>query len=400
MNRISYFIIFLSLMLTTGTKAEINGAPSLEWLSVGSDMIFQGKYLRTVETKDRLGTPYPTAIFEVNDLLKGKDSPPSVEICLWPTAADYDKKWLMHPDNWLIFLKRIDPNDMSCNFVPCTWELYDRWYGAIALYNPSDVYGKEQTIVTNSSDILKIVREWANSTIKYSINLELGLLSPIGKKLYSGSSCYLTVPAEDKYKEKYIAMSSSRSIRERTKAAKELYKFKGKDAEEAIKQLLLDESQEYLLNGPDSISSVAYPVRAAAYESLKKLGIEVHPIIAEREPNDSERNEQRIEYWSKNIREWLPDGWYLDEVINGEKRHTPYCDGVAVIVNIRHGTVKYSVILVPKEWEYSDAKYPRTLGYNNGQCGRRYYVSKDFPRDVAEMLAKYQGLVESAKGGV
>lgn len=232
------FRCWLVALLTLGTAhaafAEIRVATSLEWLSCSAEAIVIGKISNLTTERGPGDVTYEDCVVAVEQVLKGDPNARQIAFTLRrigasPTARPLTKS----REGVLLFLSKSKDHGLERR-------LDDRWVPTIHYETPSiidlsmpleDIYSKEMKIVTDKEELLKIVREWAKSPVKQSLRWELPYGSPLFRKLYGGSACYLIVPAEEKFREILLALAHSAKPYERETAARELWKFPGDETE-------------------------------------------------------------------------------------------------------------------------------------------------------------------------
>ena|SRR5438093_3126891 len=101
---------------------------------------------------------------------------------------------------------------------------------------------------------------------------------PAYRALWGGSACFLRVPADREFKDKFIQDLRSKDVALRARAAHHLAKYPGRDTVELLKPLLQDPGTQ-LIQGVSSDKGkyefTIYPVRQAAYKVLQTWGIDV-----------------------------------------------------------------------------------------------------------------------------
>jgi hypothetical protein len=102
--------------------------------------------------------------------------------------------------------------------------------------------------------------------------------SPAERALYSGSGTRLIVPADPEWKDRLIKQTRDADVTERARAATRLTAFAGPETIESLRRLLKDqESVEMQVSeGNQPLHKViAWPARQCAYETLRRLGVDV-----------------------------------------------------------------------------------------------------------------------------
>ncbi len=117
-----------------------------------------------------------------------------------------------------------------------------------------------------------------------AVRLLLSEDSEAFKVLWSGSSCYLVVPADEEFKKLALEYIHSDNYEERMEGAKILSSYPGWDTITFLTQLLSDEGTHevrYGVSNPNQKVGKIYGVRMAAYQSLLRLGVEFEKPIME-----------------------------------------------------------------------------------------------------------------------
>ena len=104
-----------------------------------------------------------------------------------------------------------------------------------------------------------------------------------------------------------------------------------------LRELLKDESESFAYLYADTITTVSYTVREAAYESLKALGKPVPDVQLERKPTDDEKRSVRHGYWQSSLASALPEGWKVVSVEDGRSQQIQGLGTVAVVVTCAMG---------------------------------------------------------------
>jgi len=391
-----FLLVFL--LFPAGVYAEIMAAHSIEWLTCKSEVVVIGEVKEICITKGEHSSIRRDFSVEVLEVLKGDVK--GKDITFWsfehhsmPLARDLmnSKKGV------LLFLSKSNKHGMKShhdnNYVPTI--LYDQ----VSIMNlsklPKHLYSKEMKILSDKKEILDLVRKWADSKILHSVWSEVSWDSPIFNKLYAGSSCYLIVPAEEKYREQFLKQARSDKPRERQKAAGELYKFPGEETTRVLRELLKDDTENIWYFSADTISNIQFSIRKAAYESLKALGKDVpEKIQLERKPTEQEKKSILLKYWTKSFTKALPQDWKIVSVEAGQSHWSGRIITTSVIIKCQKGSSNGTFILIPKDWDKKYLPDGTNLGINgrNSQGGRYFFVEGSVPKEVKQKLTKYYGL--------
>ncbi|MBI4613765.1 MAG: hypothetical protein HY720_09160 [Planctomycetes bacterium] len=109
------------------------------------------------------------------------------------------------------------------------------------------------------------------------LRLEVPEDSPAFRALWSGSACYLIVPADPEYLPGLIEETRSENPWARARAAWRLATYPGEETEKLLRGLLSDPGTSSVgaSRGGESVEVEVFPVRQAAYEALVALGFKV-----------------------------------------------------------------------------------------------------------------------------
>ncbi len=96
------------------------------------------------------------------------------------------------------------------------------------------------------------------------------------RALWSGSSCYLVVPADHALRAEIVKATASADVHERAEAAERLLSYPDAEARAILRKLLVDPgTSRVTVHGETKETFTIYPVRQAAYETLRALGEDV-----------------------------------------------------------------------------------------------------------------------------
>ncbi len=393
---------WLPALLLLGTAnpgfAEIRVAPSLEWLSCSADAIVIGNCVRLTATPGPGDVIYEDYVVEVQEVVKGDLKDKQINFTWRQIDASQSAMHLLKAKRGvLLFLAKSKDHGpeqrMNDKWVPLTPE-GNPWIVDLSKL-PKGIFSKEMKSISEEPEMLRIVREWAKSPVKQSLWLEVPFESPIFNQLYSGSSCYLMVPAEEKYRAGFMTLARSREAHDRAKAASELAKYAGKETEAVLRELLKDDAESVSHYANDEIASVNYHVRAAAYQSLKALGQQLPEVAMERKPTAVEQRALREKAWKASFAQALKDGWTIT-VTDGPSRVVDQREQFIVRVTCNRQKDLATFTLVPKDWplqgiNVEGMEYLGTNGLHN-QGGRRFYRQGELPGEVTKAIIAYFGL--------
>ena len=384
-------------------RAEINTASTVEWLTCESEIVAVGKLTTVTATRGPEEVVYEDCVLSVSEAIKGTTAEKLMFCCRHLTGDP--PEWLQAKGELLVFLSVCKEPYSELHLrnvlVPVRKDQPPPVFDLSKL--KKHMYSKDMKTLTEPAEVLKIARAWATSTVSHSLWAKVPFDSPIFRDLYAGSSCFLIVPAEEKFRAHFMELAVSKKPREREEGAAELSKYPGPDTEKVLRGLLEDNTENFTYFAADTIYSVEFSVRTAAYRSLLALGVAVVPVQTERKPTVEERRACREKYWRDAFNHALTDGWTVLSVedgvtrqIAGENRET-----TTVTVNCGKGDDRAMFVLIPKEWNGQDwpgLKALESLGNNgfNSQGARYYYLGGTaMPTVVKEKVIKYFGLQKS-----
>lgn len=401
----------------TRAQAELTGADTIEWLACASEKIAIGQIADSKTVKGPDQVLYEDCLLRVTEMIKGTPEQ-EIKFCYRHFPHD-DTSWIRPRVELLAFLSR-----WKDTYADERIHLYtDPYYEArmhkflvptkgseqLSVFDlrnpPIDLFDREGRRIMRRDEILAIARTWAKSPILNYLERDAAYDSDAFQQLQSGSAVWLKVPAEEKYRPEFLKLAQSEDVSERTKAAGELGKYPGRETEEVLRRLLDDTTESKSLFAADVIWDVRYPVREAAYRSLKRLGISVPDLAFQRPATPDEKRQLRISYWSNSFRQALPPDWKIvsvddgptksivTEVLNGKTVKTR--DVTIVVVQIENNSGGSTLTLVPAEWPQAEIPRGRQLGtYSLGAQGARIFLCDDtLPENAQSHLIRYFHLV-------
>ena len=408
MNKLFNGCLALTFCWSAPLRARELVDATVEWLTCESQTVAVGKLVSVHSVKGPYEVVCEDCVLSVTEVLKG---PPArnLNFC-YRHLSEGRPDWMTSKGDLLVFLAVHQDRFTDQEAASLTDPYYEaRLHGLLMPVDeqrrppvfdlshlPKDVYSQELTSLTKPEEILRIVRAWKDSTITRSLLIELPYDSPVSRtRGCSGGA--LLVPAEEKYRARFLALAGSQKPYERQKAAAELAKFPGPDAEQVLLGLLKDNAENVWFSSADTVSKVGFGVRAAAYHSLQALGKPVPTLELERQPTGAERRELRHSYWLKAFAEALTDGWQVVSVEDGDTRQADGRETTAVSVVCGKADASCTLRLIPKEWKNADLPAGKDLGTNgaNSQGARRFFLDGELPPTVQEKLTRYFGLVRS-----
>jgi len=310
MNRLFVLSCLISLALPPArAKAEIAFGESVEWIAADSDRIVIGKVVNAERATGQDMIVYDIATISITQTLKGEKAA-SATFLVRSFLSGVAKHWMKDDVELLFFLvKRERSTETEKLPKNCDWIVRDDHNHACAIYlakidRPSaysfPTYTREFEILTEPRDIVKQVENFIASLPKdwsaKSHKVETPWNSTVQKKLYSGSTSFLTVPVDEQLEKIGRTWSKSDSSKQRLEGAKILRYFKNDINIEILKSLLddpnfSDATMHKSVPGQAAMALVwhkkLYHVRQAAYDALREFHIEVTAPILE-EPLEGE----------------------------------------------------------------------------------------------------------------
>ncbi|MCH7727919.1 MAG: HEAT repeat domain-containing protein [Planctomycetes bacterium] len=395
---LGFKLLLAFFLVARAATAEIMVAPSLEWLTCKAEVIVVGKIKGITVTKGRGSVIFEDCVVGVEQTLKGNVTGKRVEFTLRKfNNGPSVNAFVNSKDGAIFFLSQSKDHGserhLDGKLVPTSLSMQ---MSVFDLSKPQDkIYSKEMKFVRNKKEILATVRQWSMSPVKHSLWSEVPFDSPIFKKLWAGSSVYLLVPAEEKFRGKFMKLARSQNPHERAKAAGELQKFPGPETEAVLRELMKDDAESFSYYSADQIGSVIFHVRLAASRSLKALGKPVPDIQLRRAPTKQEHRDLRVKYWTQSIKEGLKENWTIT-VNDGASRVFNGLQRTIVVVSCKQGDRMAKFTLVPKEWPANERPKNGYLGINGKktQGARHFFLSGDLPDDVQKRFVQYFGLVK------
>jgi len=247
--------------------AEIVVGDSLDWLVVSHDHVATTKVIR-------IEVPIPTSsawmertiVVQRETSLKG--TPP--EHSQFSRRVAEREAQLPIGTEFLVFFKDTTQIDYAINLSSPPAK---GWH-EVALSMDFNVLKTKKVIIdTVQARLAKLEHERPSGFLRLAVPTD----KPAYMALWSGSACFLNVPADSEFKTKFMEELRSPDVKSRATAAYWLAKYPGQDVVGALKPLLKDPGtdvmQTFKNNRRQDIT--IYPVRQAAYKTLTTWGIEV-----------------------------------------------------------------------------------------------------------------------------
>ncbi len=378
------FFLFLFLILSTQVFAEIVVAPSVELLTIQSEIIAKGKIIKVNDFQDEKNKSLKTIILSIDDLLKGKSDKPNLSIILDKYQLNKIQRNSEDFGNeFLVLLKKSKINERK--YVPTLSNLPTSIFNLNKI--PDLVFDKNGYLLNDADLILNTVNLWSNKHTKYSIRIDAKLPA------IRSYGIYVNVPAEENYKNTFLLMAQAQDVNKKLKAAKELYKFPGQDTVDALYILLEDETEFTYKFASDVLSKIEYSVRLNAYNSLKILGEDPPQKEFKRKITREERRILREKVWRKSFRNALSNDWIISRVEDGNSIEYEGRDTTSVIITCKNNNAIIKFFLIPKEWNESLLPNGKKLGNQpNTQGSRHFFYSGNLPKEIQDKLIKYYNL--------
>ena len=318
-------LLIVGLLLCASVSAEISIVDSIEWMAVDTPLIVVGTVAHCATTKSRPGT-YVTITVQIDEALKGEPGGETVTFRMSnPYRDETCATWQEDGHPRLFFLRKGIPNDggnIDGHWTPRDWR-----HAIIDLNKPEHVCSEDMTLLTNADEILKVVRQWRAwqppelaEVAEHSIHqpqegylrLEPPGDSPVYRDIWADSTCYINVPAAEKYRPMVMKMLRSGQTSQIAAGANMLRNYPGDDTVDVLTQLLRNPRMSAWSKGAGLLDRYSYDVRKAAYDSLLALGATPEKPVLERAPGESEAREFRRRHWHQTMRDILPRGWTVE----------------------------------------------------------------------------------------
>lgn len=290
-------LAFLTLLLPAApaapAAAEITVGESLDWLVLSRPHVAVAAVAGSdVEVDAGDGWAYLTIRYRVKQAVKGE--PPAESSLRRPAGAPKDAEAIRQgaPGEGAEFLLFFD-DQKRINYAINLDRPGDRWHTA--------AFATDFRVLKDRKAIMAVVEKRvaqlkvdppkeplpANAANIFTppdrfLRLDVPFDTPAHAALFAGSSAYLIVPADPEFKAKLLEQIRDPSPRERARAAALLGAYRGEETVGALKSLLNDPERTQIVTtvmlatGEKRDRKVTvYPVRQAAYDTLRRLGADV-----------------------------------------------------------------------------------------------------------------------------
>ena len=303
-------VLALVLGLPTTVQAKIHIAQSLEWMTVDAPSIVRG-VVTDVHTTKGVFVEQPLwdvqeVTIAIHETLKG--SPQQTVTFRWLNSRyDSAEQWKTDGHERLFFLTHGDPDYYGVDLTQ-DWILYGGYpYVPLDLVTVTKApVAADMTVARTVGQILGKVKARLEQAAKVklpmvsrpdvsvgfahyapngAVQLEVPENSEAYAALWSGSACFLIVPADERYQLDAVQMIRSNDYSQRLKGAQILSAYPSDDTMTILKDLLSDpgthEETQYSSNGKER-KYEKYGVREAAWQALKRLGVDVPQPVSEK----------------------------------------------------------------------------------------------------------------------
>ena len=390
----------LGLTIVANAPAELHGIVTVERLACASDIIVVGELTNALARAKPNDLALEMCALHITEVIKGQ---PGAELIFSHyVRSKRDETWRTKGNELLVFLRYAAEQDgrgLRRQLIPTE----DRDQLSI-IDLPSlqpMLYDRTGSRLKDRAALLALVREWAGARIKEEIHRDAEIDSDADRESLGADGVWLLVPAEEKYRDFFMRQAHSPKQWDRREAAQELWKFPGPATVQVLRALLDDVSENDLTMGGD-ITIARFPVRAAALESLEKLGEKPPPLPLQRTTTAEERRKLHEIIWTDRFRRNLPPGCRVLAVRDGpstalvDPLDPASNDGTIVIVTIGKDALRYDLTLVPMQWPPEDLPAGRRLGddslISNG--ARVFFCPPTMPAELQMELVRRWKLTE------
>ena len=278
----------LALFLAAPARAEVTVGESLDWLVLSRPHVAVAEVVHvTDEGPDRQGYTQRIARLRRAEVLKGE--PPEQASRKEHVGKPGEAGGPAKGAAFLLFFDDQKQISYAINLDSPT----TRWQGA-AFTTDFRVLGDRAAIMAVVNKRLKQLKDdppkekpQAEAPNVFTpqgqfLRLDVPHGTPAYQALFAGSSCFLIVPADPEHKAKLLETLGDPKAFGRARAAGQLAAYPGEDTVAALKAALDDpEVFEGQVGGIDADGRQyerkfdVYPVRQAAYEALRRLGVDV-----------------------------------------------------------------------------------------------------------------------------
>ncbi len=298
-------VLALVLCLATTVHARIHIARSLEWMAVDAPLIVRGvvteiRTTKGVFVKQPLWDVQEVTI-AVHETLKGA-SQQTVAFRWLNSKYESADAWKADGHERLFFLTHGDPDYYGVDLTQ-DWVLYGGYpYVPIDLVTVTKApVAADMTVAKTADQVLGTVKErlaQANSKLPMvarpdvhvgfayapngAVRLEVPETAEAYAALWSGSVCFLIVPADERYRLDAIQMVRSTDYGQRIKGVQILSSYPSDDTITLLKDLLADPGTNGAAHQERKYEQ--YGIREAAWQALQRFGVDVPQPVLEKWP--------------------------------------------------------------------------------------------------------------------
>lgn len=306
------FIFFFACLQPA--RAEINIGESLEWMTVDSPLIVRGVVADVKDSSPKeLEQPQwflQEVTIKIHEVLKGDYSKEMVSFKRLHTGLSDAHAWLKSNSEMLFFL--VEGKGISYGFdFTGSWRMRGDYptHPIKLTSEEAQIVLSDMRVIKDPQDILQRIRDRVKiisgpnfqpyrvpnpelvssgffTVPNGAVILEVPAESEAWKVLWSGSACYLVVPADEEYKTLALKLAQSSNYEQRLKGADLLGSYPGDDTVGVLKNLLNDPGTHEVTYGSMAQGQrivPVYGVRETAYHSLQRLGVAVDKPVLKKE---------------------------------------------------------------------------------------------------------------------
>lgn len=275
----------LSMGAAALPPAEIRGGESIEWLVYDSDIIVSGSVHASKTVEGPRGYKFAQVTLKISEAFKGKVGA-EIEFLVqdWQRVPSRCRGGEVEMLVFLVESKRYE--ESYGGKLPSTWALRGLEQGVIPLDDKPEmgIFDTDFREHLKRADILASTRQAVRAMQKEKpkpVRVEPPWDSGVQKRLYSGSTVYLVVPADGNVEKKATAWVRSQDMQQRVDAVRILEHLKSTGNVELLKPLLADPGFLTVTEANDS-KRKRYRVREEAYRVLTAWKVDVKkPVVEE-----------------------------------------------------------------------------------------------------------------------
>ncbi|QIF02812.1 HEAT repeat domain-containing protein [Roseimicrobium sp. ORNL1] len=364
--------VILGCLTSASALPGLGAESSVEWLTCKSEVVAVGR-LQSVTTVNGPGdVVYEDTILAVSEMFKG---PPVRELKFSHRHFRQEKQpWIEAKGEVLVFLATEDAGGEKhmegvlspVNYFYChPFPIFD--LGQL----PKFCVDKDLNMIMDPQKILSLARTWGSSKITHCVELEVPFDSSLGREMgYQRHQPTIEVPAEEKYRAKYVEMAGSENPSYRAEAVYNLLKCPGPETERILRDLLKDESTTIQSGSEADVAEVSFYVRQAAFRGLVSLGVQVAEPPLKRRPTAEESRNHRTQFWGSQFRMYMRGGWKVESVEDGASLQLDGEASTSVVVTCSKDGRRCCFTLVPRKWGKEQLPNGEDLGTTSLESAR------------------------------